>query len=136
MDSIQNNNAPNNNTTPVDFLYEPIAGVKATRGKESKDGSWEVQTVTRDDIQVGDDIMFSSEQSFHANIDKVRAVLAQRNLALAPKKLPTGKTRAQWTQVTGFPVTRVAGVSKKSGRPYAFYKAWVCSLNQENQSTF
>lgn len=132
MDSTQNNTS----TPIIDSLYEPISGVKATRGREGKNGDWETEPVTRDEIQVGDDIMFSSEQSFYANIDKVRAVLAQRNLALAPKKLPTGKTRAQWTQVTGFPVTRVSGVSKKSGRPYAFYKAWVCSLNPENQSTF
>ena len=128
MDSIQNNT-----TQPI---IEPLAGVKATRGSEGKDGDWEQTPVTRDELKVGDDIMFTSEQSFYDNINKVRAILAQKNLALAPKKLPTGKTRAQWTQVTGFPVTRVAGVSKKSNRPYAFYKAWVCSLNPENQSTF
>ena len=128
MDSTQNNT-----TQPI---IEPLAGVKATRGREGKDGGWEHTPVTRDELMVGDDIMFNSEQSFYNNIEKVRAILAQKNLALAPKKLPAGKTRAQWTQVSGYPATRVAGVSKKSGRPYTFYKAWVCSLNPETQSTF
>ena len=128
MDSIQND------TTQLNS--QPILGVQASRSEEVSKGKWSDTPVSRDNIKVGDNIMFSSEQSFHTNIARVQAILAQKNLALAPKKLPEGKTRAQWTQVSGFPVTRVSGVSKKSGRPYTFYKAWVCSMNPETQSTF